>query len=112
MQSANIKLLTALERNSETLDRVSTDFYETLAKSDALQIWSFAEEKEIRWGPIGMHIVPADSAKMGHHRENWGTISGDHRDIAKYITFRDDGYIKVSSVLAKWVREIARNSNG
>jgi hypothetical protein len=104
-QSANTKLLSSLERDSEILDRVSTAFIQTLTKSPNLHLWSFAEEKQVRWGPIGMHIVPAESAKIGHERENWGTISGDHRQIAKFRGPTDEGFVKVSNVLKGWIHE-------
>ncbi|KAK6854637.1 hypothetical protein PG995_009730 [Apiospora arundinis] len=107
-QSANIKLITALERNSETLDRISTEFNESLAKNKNINMWSYSEEREVRFGVVGMHIVPPDSAKIGHDRERWGSISGDHRHIAKYSTDRDDGFVKVSSVLKQWVKDLSR----
>ncbi|KAI0450474.1 hypothetical protein F5B21DRAFT_427373 [Xylaria acuta] len=105
LQNANTKLISSLERGSDILDRISTAFLETLAKAESLKLWSFAEEKQIRWGPIGMHIVPPESAKIGHGRENWGTISGDHRQIAKYLKATDEGFVKVSNILKGWVDE-------
>ncbi|KAI0968001.1 hypothetical protein F4678DRAFT_230959 [Xylaria arbuscula] len=105
-QSANIKLISSLERGSEILDRISTAFVDSLAKANGLQIWSFAEEKEIRLGLVGTHIVPPESAKIGHERENWGTISGDHRQIAKYLNSTDEGFVKVTSVLKGWIDEV------
>jgi hypothetical protein len=104
-QSVNTKLLCSLEKDSEILDRVSTAFIQTLIKSKTLHLWSFAEEKQVRWGLIGMHIVPADSAKIGHERENWGTISGDHRQIAKFRKLTDEGFVKVSKVLKDWIHD-------
>ncbi|KAI8631819.1 hypothetical protein F5Y19DRAFT_422185 [Xylariaceae sp. FL1651] len=110
-QNANIKLMSSLERGSEILDRISTAFIETLAKAEGLHVWSFAEEKPVRWGLVGMHIVPAESAKIGHERENWGTISGDHRQIARYQKATDDGFMKVTNVLKSWVADaISRDS--
>ncbi|KAF7534506.1 hypothetical protein G7054_g6171 [Neopestalotiopsis clavispora] len=108
-QSANIKLLTALERNSESLDQLSTEFCETLEKANSLRMWSFSEEKQVRFGVVGMQIVPADSARIRHIKEDWGSISGDHRQIAKYASTRDDGFRKVSDVLKGWVRDIERD---
>ncbi|KAI0909375.1 hypothetical protein F4823DRAFT_562928 [Ustulina deusta] len=105
LQNANTNLISSLERDSDMLDRISTAFIETLAKAECLKLWSFAEEKQIRWGIIGMHIVPPESAKIGHERENWGTISGDHRQIAKYLEATDEGFVKVSKVLKGWTRD-------
>lgn len=105
-QSANTKLLTALEKNSETLDRISTAFYQTLENYKNLRIASFSEEKQVRVGPVGMQIVRPDSAKIGHARETWGSISEDHRNMAKYTTARDDGFVKVSRKILEWVGDI------
>ncbi|KAI0432656.1 hypothetical protein F5Y09DRAFT_131419 [Xylaria sp. FL1042] len=104
-QNANINLISSLKRGSDVLDRISTAFIETLMKAQNLKLWSFAEEKQMRLGLIGTHIVPHESAKIGHERENWGTISGDHRQIAKYLNADDEGFVKVSSVLKGWIDE-------
>lgn len=95
-QSANTKLLTALEKNSETLDRISTAFFQTLEAYQNLRIASFAEEKQVRLRVVGMQIVRPDSAKIGHAHETWGSISEDHRNMAKYSSLKDDGFVKVS----------------
>lgn len=111
LQNANTNLISSLERDSDMLDRISTAFVETLAKAESLKLWSFAEEKQIRWGLIGMHIVPPESARIGHERENWGTISGDHRQIAKYLKATDEGFVKVSSVLKGWIDDALFTGN-
>ncbi|KAI0140697.1 hypothetical protein BJ166DRAFT_108575 [Pestalotiopsis sp. NC0098] len=108
LQSANLKLLTALEKNSDQLDQLSTEFCETLEKADSLRLWSFIEEKQVRLGLVGMQIVPADSARIRHIKEDWGTISGDHRQIAEYAESRDEGFVKVSNVLKEWIKDIKR----
>lgn len=107
-QSANTKLLTALEKNSETLDRISTEFFQTLETYKNLRIASFAEERQVRLGMFGMQIVKADSAKIGHAREAWGSISEDHRNMAKYTSPRDDGFVKVSRKIKEWVSVVQR----
>jgi hypothetical protein len=107
-QSTNTKLLRALEKNSETLDRISTDFYQTLETYKNLHIASFSEEKQVRFGAIGIQIVKPDSAKIGHARENWGSISEDHRNMAKYATLRDDGFVKVTRIIKERVGDIER----
>ncbi|KAG6355404.1 hypothetical protein INS49_003366 [Diaporthe citri] len=105
-QSANTKLLTALETNSETLDRISTEFYQTLDTYRNLRIASFAEEKQVRFGMLGMQIVRPDSAKIGHAREAWGSISKDHRNMTTYSSLRDDGFVKVSRKIREWVHVV------
>jgi hypothetical protein len=71
-------------------------------------MWSFFEEKQVRFG-VGMQIVPADSARIRHIKEDWGSISGDHRQIAKYSSTQDDGFVKVANVVRGWVRDISRD---
>ena len=107
-QSANTKLLKALEKNSETLDRISTEFFQTLETCQNLRIASFSEEKQVRFGVLGIQIVRPDSAKIGHARETWGSISEDHRTMAKYSSSRDDGFVKVSRKIKEWVTDIQR----
>jgi hypothetical protein len=104
--------MAALERNSETLDRISTAFTDSLAKNENIRLWSYSEEKQIRVVAVAVHVVPPDSAKIGHHRERWGSIAADHKNIAKYSSASDDGFVKVSSVLREWVREISSRVNG
>ncbi|KAL2289344.1 hypothetical protein FJTKL_02347 [Diaporthe vaccinii] len=108
-QSAKTKLLTALEKNSETLDRISTAFYQTLETYKNLRIASFSEEKQVRFGVFGMQIVRPDSAKIGHARETWGSISEDHRNMAKYTSSRDDGFVKVSRKIKEWMSDVQKD---
>lgn len=103
--------MTALEKNSDQLDQLSTEFCETLEKTGSLRLWSFVEEKQVRLGLVGMQIVPADSARIRHIKEDWGTISGDHRQIAKYAEARDEGFVKVSNVLKGWIKDIKSNKS-
>lgn len=107
-QSVNTKLLTAIEANSETLDRITTAFFQTLETYRHLRIASFSEEKQVRFGVVGMQIVRPDSAKIGHAREIWGSISENHRNMAKYTTSRDDGFVKVSRKIKEWVSDFQK----
>lgn len=109
-QSVNTKLPAALERNSETLDRISTAFFQTLETYQNLHIASYSEEKQVRFGVFGMRIVTPDSAKIGHAHETWGSISEDHRNIAKYRSSQDDGFVKLSRVIQDWVDDIQRQT--
>ncbi|KAL1863051.1 hypothetical protein Daus18300_008207 [Diaporthe australafricana] len=110
-QSANTKLLSALEKNSETLDRISTDFFQTLESYKNLRIASFSEEKEVRFGVLGMQIVRADSAKIGHAREVWGSFSEDHRNMAKFSTAQDEGFVKVVRKIKEWAGDQSQMSS-
>lgn len=107
-QSVNTKLLTAIEKNSETLDRITTAFFQTLETYKHLRIASFSEEKQVRFGVIGMQVVRPDSAKIGHANESWGSISEDHRNMAKYTTSQDDGFVKVNRTIKEWVADFQK----
>ena len=112
-QSANTKLLRALEKNSETLDRVSSGFYDTWEAFPHIGIKSFFEEKETRkMGVFGMRIVTPDSARIGHAKESIGSIPADHRYMAKYSSATDTGFREVSAVLKRWVDNIKVDLNG
>lgn len=100
-QSANTQLLRALEKNSETLDRVNSTFYETLKKYKSIHLFSFFEEKETRKVVFGMRIVPPECARIGD--EDWGGIPENHRYMAKYRSDTDPGFKKVSNVVKRWV---------
>jgi hypothetical protein len=105
-QRPNTKLLQALERNSETLERITNSFYETLSKHKDLKIYSFREEKEVRrLGVFGMLVVPPDSARIGHANEDVGSIPEDHRHMAKYISSQDTGFVRVSKAIKRCVND-------
>ena len=106
-QRANTQLLQALEKNSETLERITKNFYETLKKHEGLQIFSFSEEREVRkFGVISAVIVDPDSARVGHGSEETGSIPANHREMAKFTSAQDTGFVRVKNVLNRWVREI------
>ncbi|KAI1178974.1 hypothetical protein F4777DRAFT_593631 [Nemania sp. FL0916] len=107
--SANINLISSLERGSGEIARISDEFIETLATARHLELCSFAEEKPIKFGWFSLHIVPHESAKIGHEREHWGTISGNHREIAKYSNAADEGFIKVTDYLKRWMAAAAED---
>lgn len=112
-QSANTALLRALEKDSEVLDRISRSFYETWERQQQIQIKSFYEEKETRkLGLFGIRVVSPDSAKIGHVREETGSIPADHRYIAKYRSSQDTGFKEVSKTLQRWIHNIADELDG
>lgn len=112
-QSANTKLLRALEKDSETLERISRSFYETWERHQQIHIKSFFEEKETRkLGIIGTRIVAPGCARIGHVREEIGSIPADHRYMAKYSSSDDPGFKEVSKVLKRWVDDIEEESKG
>ena len=112
-QSVNTKLLRALEQNSESLQRITTTFLETLESNPRIQIWSFSEEKEVRnFGILGMRIVPPDSSKMVHPREQWGTIPANHREMARFSSEHDTGFVRVRSAIKTLVEHAEWEAHG
>ena len=105
-RAPNIKVLQALERNSETLDRVGDAFRQTILKQ-TYQLCSFWEEKEIRkFVILGTIVVEADSAKIGDGREEVNRIPASHSEMSKFSSSSDIGFKRVSNVLLRWVQEI------
>jgi hypothetical protein len=112
-QSSNTKLLQALEANSETLERITDSFVETLSKHDNLRIFSFSEEKEVRrLGLFGTVVVLPDSARLSHPSETTGSIPEDHRKIAKYSSIEDIGFKRVANVVKQWIRRLQKGIIG
>lgn len=108
----NLKLLQALEKNSETLDRVGDSFRQTLLKQK-IYIYSFREEKETRkYLVFSSIIVNADSAKIGDATEDVGSIPANHSHISKFATKSDIGFKRVSSQLRRWIEGIRSREPG
>ncbi|MCJ1239805.1 hypothetical protein MMC14_007803 [Varicellaria rhodocarpa] len=94
---------TALERNSETLDRTGDSFRQTLAKYD-IQIYSSREEREVRkWFILNTMVVDADFVKIGDVKEEVGSIPENHSNVAKFAFTSDIGFKRVSAQLGRWV---------
>jgi len=95
-----------LKRDSETLDRVGSDFNQTALKHN-FPMYSFWEEKETRklffFSTI---VVPANSAKLGIANERTGGIPENHRNIAKFSSPEDIGFKRVCAQLRSWVSEL------
>ena len=106
----NLKLLQALERNSETLDRIGDSFRQTILKRN-IQVYSFREEKETRkYLVFSTIVVDADSAKIGDGKEEVGSIPESHSNMTKYTNASDIGYKRLSAQLGRWVRELRANN--
>ncbi|OKL64272.1 hypothetical protein UA08_00936 [Talaromyces atroroseus] len=93
----NVRLLRELEQNSDTLDRIGSEFLQTIQRH-ALHIYSFREEYETR-KYIFFHsiVVKSDSAKIGHAAE-------ESKD--------DVGFKRVSAQLSRWVDKIKSLDDG
>ncbi|KAI8625167.1 hypothetical protein F5Y19DRAFT_451220 [Xylariaceae sp. FL1651] len=102
----NLKILKVLRKDSEVLSRIQTDFYSLLrsqqqAGRSPWDITSFYEE--LPMAGIG-EVVPKESAVLpgypaiGIHR--------DHRDIARFSTSEDPGYVSIVGELRRWIEYI------
>ncbi|MCJ1400187.1 hypothetical protein MMC11_003391 [Xylographa trunciseda] len=105
----NLKLLHALERNSETLDRIGDSFRQTVLKFD-FKLCSFREEKETRkYFFFNTMVVESDSAKIGDGKEEIGSIPENHRHMSKFASRSDIGFRRVSAILRTWTDDIKRS---
>jgi hypothetical protein len=102
----NLRLLQGLEKNSETLDRVSKGFNQTILKYD-IHISSFREQKETRkFFIFNTIVVDADSATIGLSTEETGSIPENHSGMTKFSTKGDIGFQRISAQLKRWTNNI------
>ena len=108
----NTQLLQGLEKNSETLDRIADDFTQTLLEYN-IQLYSFREEKETRrYLLFNVMVVDAFSAKIGHAKEEVGSIPASHSAMSKFRSRQDVGFKRVSAQLRRWIAEITKTDDG
>ena len=107
-----MRLLRELKRNSNTLDRIGSEFHETIRKH-ALHIYSFREEYETR-KYVFFHsiVVRPDSAKIGYASEEVSSIPADHSNMSKFRSKDDAGFKRVSAQLSLWVDNIKKQEDG
>lgn len=103
LQNPNIKILRALEGQSEILDRISRSFAQILASNENIKVHSFQEEIETK----GMSIVNALSSTIGSGRETRSGLHANYRNMAKYASADDISFQRVSSVLGRWVESLS-----
>ena len=103
LQNPNIKILRALEGQSEILDRISKSFTQILASKEDIKVHSFQEELETK----GMPIVDASSSTIGSGRETRSSLYANHRNMAKYASAEDINFQRVSSILRRWVEPLS-----
>ncbi|KAG8532842.1 uncharacterized protein KY384_002720 [Bacidia gigantensis] len=99
----NMKILRALEENSDVLDRISSSFEHVLA-SRPIKIHSFREGLKTR----GLMIVDEASASIGYLNETKAVIQADHRDMARFHSSQEQAFQKVISILNRWIEEPAQ----
>jgi Ankyrin repeats (3 copies) len=108
----NVNLLRELEQNSDTLDRIGSEFLQTIQRH-AFHIYSFREEYETRKYLIFHSIVvKPDSAKIGHAAEEVSSIPADHSGMTKFESKDDVGFKRVSAQLSRWVDKIKSLDDG
>ena len=108
----NRRLLQALERNSETLDRIGHSFLQTLTKYE-IQICSFIEEKEVRkWLFFSTVVVNSSSAIISYAREEVGSIPENHSNIAHTLKSNIGRRSKFGNQLRRWIKEIRKPGKG
>jgi len=100
-QNPNLAVLRSLEQNSETLDRISTNFKQAL-QVRRIFVYSFREELPYK----GTMIVKPDSAVIGDGLETVGVIHAHHRDMTKFPSATDVGFGRLVAVLKRWEQEL------
>ena len=113
LQDPRTELLQVLQRNSETLDRIETEFQRMLVPG-RLQVHSFQEELPTTKGRC---VVNAVSSKIGSAPQTTGTLHANHRNMARLSSSKDDNFRRIMDVLNRWlddnldpVRNVATNS--
>lgn len=101
LKSPNIKILRALEEQSDVLERISWGFGQILA-SGRIRVHSFREELDTG----GINIVSAQSAIIGYFHETRGHLHASHRNMAKFYSLDDTNFRRVQAVLERWLAEI------
>lgn len=106
-QDPNLKILRALEVNTEILDRVARSFSQILQEG-LIEVHSFREELATQ----GVMIVDSFSSSMGDALETRGMIHANHRDIARYYSAQDNGFRRVTDVLLRWNEYLSARNTG
>jgi hypothetical protein len=108
----NLKLISALEKNSDTLEQIGDAFLQVQQKYN-FRVYSFREEKETRrlifFNTV---VVKPDSTKIGMPGEEVGNIPENYSRMTKFSKTTDTGYKCVSHQISKWVNEIASPNDG
>ncbi|KAM7213610.1 hypothetical protein V8F06_010996 [Rhypophila decipiens] len=100
---SNLRILRVLEKDSEVLARIQTDFYTILKSKSALRVSCFYEE--LKYPGLGDAIVSADSAILPGYTGIG--IHAHHRDMARFETEDSPGFDAVVGELQEWIDEIA-----
>ena len=99
LKDENDKLIQALKRGSEILERLQSDFSKITMD---LSIYTFFEDLE--YPGIGK-IVDNDSASLGFPNERLGSIPANHRDMVKFRSREDVGYQRIKDAILDLIED-------
>jgi len=104
VKSTNPYLLGTLS-GEEVLGSIQTDFGELLHKMSTsetpIEVTCFYEELAL---PLVGKVVSTDSATIPNY--NAISIYADHREMARFSSVEDRGFISIVGLLNKWQREV------
>ncbi|OJJ65462.1 hypothetical protein ASPBRDRAFT_201794 [Aspergillus brasiliensis CBS 101740] len=101
----NSSVLQGLRLNSQLLDNVHERFRYMLDEGQ-FGIHSFGETMPVVRLFGRTVVVPEKSAMVGHKREKWRNIAGNHLEICKFDETTNDGYKAVLEAILEYIREI------
>lgn len=106
IKSVNGRLLKALGPDQELLESIQDDFLRLLRQmtvsESPIEITCFFEELPM---PVIGKIVSRESANMGSEY-NAISIHANHREMVRFRTSEDRGFIQVLGLLKKWQEEV------
>lgn len=108
---SNLRILRVLQKSSEVLGRIQTDFYALLQSSllsQPIQVSCFYEE--LKYPGLGDVIVSTDSAVLPGYTGIG--IHAHHRDIARFATEDAPGFESVVGELERWIKGISNPTQG
>ncbi|KAF1959885.1 TPR-like protein [Byssothecium circinans] len=98
----------ALKVDSELLENIHEEFVKIVLRVETIKIHSFQEARGIT-GLKGFHgkVVDDFSSKLGlaEPKEIVERINANHMEIARYGSREDEGYLAISAILRKFIRE-------
>ena len=109
LKSTNANLLSILQTSSEVLYRIQNDF---LSMIRDLQ----SQERQLKitcfWESLPMPIIGTVIARASASLPGYNAISihANHKDMVKFDTLENPGFLSVLGELKRWVREVGYSS--
>ncbi|RYO85586.1 hypothetical protein DL764_009146 [Monosporascus ibericus] len=112
VKQTNSKIVDVLRRDSEVLARIQDSFHTmVMARSKEglppIEISCFYEELALPG--VGL-VVPQDSAILPGYIPIG--IRGNHRDMTKFTSIDDPGFVAVCGELRRWIRDMSAAETG